>query len=173
MPTNTRLPKQRLLAPAVPGRTIVRSGGSSYMPVLKPLAKYIGAPLLVGGALHALNAPVRERGESLKHKWNSTRDAMAGMGGTAGLMAGHSLTKYAPNLPAKALLMALGGLGGAVAGGGLVAPAIHREDVRIRKARQMFPRGLVPATGAPVPGSKQQLDMDPSTAYKTERWGVQ
>jgi len=162
--------KQRI--PAIQSTTIHRSPGLRTLSVAKPLAKYIGLPLIAGGIMHALNAPKRELGASLGHKWNRTRDTMTGMGGTAGLMAGHGLAKYAPNKAAKALLMVLGGLGGAAAGGGLIAPKIHREDVRIRRAREAYPNGIVPATGAPVTASRGQLDMDPATMYRTERWGI-
>jgi len=138
--------------------------------------KHVGVPLGIGGALYAINAPKYEPLESLRRKWDRTRDAWAAGGAAAGVLGASAINKAvgkSTNRYAKVLSLILGGAGGALAGANIFAPKQHMEEVRIRRARRQYPGGINPLTGARVFATPEQLYMDPSTTYRTERWGVQ
>jgi len=144
------------------------------MRITRNILKHVAAPVAVGAALYGADAPMHEPEENLRHKWDRARNGYAAGGGVFGGAVGHTLAKATGLKPsARALSMLLGGVGGALYGTTKLAPAHHRSEVQIRRARAAYPGGMNAATGAPVHSYPGDMDIGSAETFRTRNWGVQ
>ena len=147
-------------------------GQLAFNPLTYNAAKYVGVPMVAGGAMYALNRPPgSEHSESLRHKSQRMQEGWLTGGGLSGAAIGHALTRGGSGPVAMA-----GILGGAALGAGLGyeygTPMTAQYAWKHRMARMRYPGGIDSATGLPAQFSPASTQVDPNVYRRMSRWGI-
>lgn len=135
----------------------------------------IGAPVLAGGAVYALNAPasaMEREHEPLGHEVHRQDMGWTTGGGLGGWMLARGITPHLS--PKYQILGTLGGIGaGAALGHFYGTPITARRSLKEHASKYGYPGGVDPATGLPVSvDTSNMAPISPEEVRRMHLWGI-